>query len=1054
MRGSLWLALPLTLAAPLPAAPAITEFMAANTRTLADSDGQFSDWIELHNPDPVAVNLAGWYLTDDAKNLTRWQLPAITIPPGGYLLVFASDKNRRDPTKELHANFELEASGEYLGLVMPDGTTIVSQFGPKFPEQLDDISYGVTQPSAVGEAPRTGHFRTPTPGAQNGGVETLLLLERVTLSRTSGPFTGTVTLTLSGAAEGQRIRYVMAPPAVTGAAVPEPSAASTAYSGPITLSTSVIVRASVFSADDRQHGNPATGHYVRLATAGTSRVDTFASQLPLLVIDTHGSGELEKDGVERPAWLYAWNRPAPGGTALTNPPTTVSSLTTNVRGSSSAEFPKKGFTIRLTDSTGKDNALPLFGLPSFSTWVLVGPWTYDPTYLHNAIIYDLNNRIGRWAPRTQVVEVFLNSNGGDLDYSDYVGLYIFTDALRIDKKRVDLENLGPNDLSGNAVTGGYLMKFDVPAAEDFSFQTKRNYPGAPNALIVTSPKAEDLPQAQRDYIQGYVQNFEDALYADLASGWRQRTHLDFIDRDAWIDYHILETLSMNADAFVRSAYMTKDRRGRLVAGPAWDYDRALGGGDPRTVNPEVWAGGNGATEFWTYGWWGILAKDPEFMQAWIDRWQKLRQKELSTANVSTLIDGHAAQIGSVAPARDATKWPTDAAGFGNTPRFPNGWQGEVNNLKSFLQRRSAWIDTKFFAPPTIANANGILTVTPAPGTRLAYTTDGSDPRALGGAVASTATLSSGPVTLSNTLKLQARSYSASFNPNTLPGSPWSSLVGNPGRLINLSILTELAAGDTFTMGFVVGGAGTNGPKALLARAAGPSLAQLGVSAFLPDPTMSLINTSSSPAATVATNNDWNGTSALSTAFAAVGAFAYAAPSSKDAAIFQSSLAPGNYTVQVSDTSTSAKGTVIAELYDATPAATVGATTPRLVNVSVLKRLGAGLTAGFVIGGGSAKSVLIRAIGPTLESAFGVPDTVDDPKLTLFDAGSTKIGDNDDWGGTSALRSAFAAVGAFALPDASRDAALLATLAPGNYTVQVSGDKSNSGTALVEIYEIP
>jgi hypothetical protein len=163
MRGILWLALPLTLAAALPAAPAISEFMAANTRTLADSDGQFSDWIELHNPDPAAVNLAGWYLTDDAKDLTRWQLPAITIPPGGYLLVFASDKNRRDPTKELHTNFELDASGEYLGLVMPDGTTIVSQFGPKFSEQLDDISYGATQPSAVGEAPRTGHFRTPTP---------------------------------------------------------------------------------------------------------------------------------------------------------------------------------------------------------------------------------------------------------------------------------------------------------------------------------------------------------------------------------------------------------------------------------------------------------------------------------------------------------------------------------------------------------------------------------------------------------------------------------------------------------------------------------------------------------------------------------------------------------------------------------------------------------------------------------------------------------------------------------------------------------------------------
>jgi hypothetical protein len=1032
------------LAGPAVCEPVITEFGAATNRSFAAANGDFLDWIELHNPDAVAVSLAGYYLTDEAKELTKWQFPAVTIPAGGYLIVFASDKNNRDPEKELHTNFELEASGEYLGLVMPDGQTIVSQFAPKFPAQIDDVSYGTTQPGTPGETPRTGYFRTPTPGARNGGAETLLLLERVTLSRSSGPFTGTITLTMMGAAEGQRIRYVAAAPSVTtGATVAEPTATAAEYTGPLTVSTSTIVRAAVFSADNSQRGFSTTAHYVRLTTSGAARIDTFASQLPLLVIDTHGSGALEKDGRNHPGWIYSWNRPAPGGTTITAPPTATSALNTEVRGSSSAFFPKKGFNLRFTDSNGRDKSVPLFGLPSFDRWALVGPWVYDPTFVHNGLMYELSNRIGRWAPRTQLVEVFFNANGGDLDYTDYAGIYILTDSLQVDKKRVDIAALGPKDISGTAVTGGYLLKSDVPDDDDFSFQTKRNYPASPLALNVSSPDAADLVTAQREYIQGYVQTFEDALYADSAGGWRQRTYLDYIDRDSWVDHHILNTLSMSADAFIRSAYLMKDRRGRIVAGPVWDYDRALGGGDPRTQIPTIWNGGDNATDVWNYGWWGMLVRDPDFMQAWIDRWQRLRQREFSSANLGALVDGFAAQIGPAAAARDAARWPDNAS------RFGTGWQGEIDNLKSFLTQRSAWIDAKFNAVPTVANTSGLLTLTPVAGTQLAYTTDGTDPRASGGGVSAAARLSATPVTLANTVNLQARSYRANVNPATIPGSPWSSPIGNPGRLINLSILTQLAEGDTFTMGFVIGGPGTSGAKALLARAAGPSLAQLGVTDAHTDPKLEFYNGTTK----LAENDNWGGAAGISNVFAQVGAFAYIAPTSKDAAVFNAAVAPGNNSVVVSGVG-NASGTVIAELYDATPANTIGATTSRLVNVSVLKHLGTGLTTGFVINGGSAKNVLIRAIGPTLETAFNVGGVVEDPQLTLFDATATKIGENDDWGGTAALTAAFAAVGAFALPADSRDAALLATLAPGNYTVQVRGNKTNTGIGLVEVYEVP
>ena len=132
-----------------------------------------------------------------------------------------------------------------------------------------------------------------------------------------------------------------------------------------------------------------------------------------------------------------------------------------------------------------------------------------------------------------------------------------------------------------------------------------------------------------------------------------------------------------------------------------------------------------------------------------------------------------------------------------------------------------------------------------------------------------------------------------------------------------------------------------------------------------------------------------------------------------------------------------------------------AATPRLINVSVNKPIDAGstLTAGFVIGGDTARTVLVRAIGPGL-AAFGVGGTIGDPRLTLYNSASAVIAENDNWGGDAQLTAAGGNVGAFGIADAgSKDAMLLVTLAPGNYTAQVSG-ATGGGTALVEIYEVP
>src|SRR5688572_7792915 len=101
----------------------ISEFMASNGSTLADEDGAYSDWIEIYNGGATTVSLAGWYLTDASANLIKWQFPATNIQPHSFMVVFASGKNRRIPGAPLHTSFSLDAGGEYLALVKPDGVT-------------------------------------------------------------------------------------------------------------------------------------------------------------------------------------------------------------------------------------------------------------------------------------------------------------------------------------------------------------------------------------------------------------------------------------------------------------------------------------------------------------------------------------------------------------------------------------------------------------------------------------------------------------------------------------------------------------------------------------------------------------------------------------------------------------------------------------------------------------------------------------------------------------------------------------------------------------------
>ncbi len=253
------------------------------------------------------------------------------------------------------------------------------------------------------------------------------------------------------------------------------------------------------------------------------------------------------------------------------------------------------------------------------------------------------------------------------------------------------------------------------------------------------------------------------------------------------------------------------------------------------------------------------------------------------------------------------------------------------------------------------------------------------------------------------------------------------------RITNVSIRTPLAVGQTLIVGLSMSG----GAKAVLVRAVGPGLSPFGVSDAMTDPRLMLFR----GAVVEGASDDWGGGPTLAATFASVGAFALPA-GSRDAALV--ATIDGGRTVQVVGAS---PGTVLVEAYDA------GAgDSPRLVNVSARNRVNGSsepLIAGFTVVGNAPRTILIRGVGPTLAS-FGVLGALSDPSLELY-SGATKINENDTW--ATSLSATFGAVGAFALIPGGRDAALLVTLAPGGYTVQVSGVGGATGDALIELYEV-
>ena len=729
----------------------LSEFLAVNESGLRDENNELSPWIELHNGGGSVVNLAGWFLTDTRTNLTKWRFPSVGILPEKDLVVFASGANRTGDPMYLHTNFRLSPEGNYLALVNR-ATNIVSEFAPE--PQTSDVSDGRVR----GEPALRGYFARPTPGRPNTSAGKGFA-PGVTFSRPAGNFVEPFPLELTCESSNGPvvIRYTL-----DGAM---PTSASPAYSAPIWITNTAQLRARAWQAG-KLPGPPQSAAYLRLFT----NVLEFRSSLPLLILDTFGR-EVPLGGSDNFVHLSLFE-PVQGRTSLTNPPTLTTRAGYRIRGSTSAGMPQSGFAVKLLDEFNDEKSQGVLGLPADSDWILYAPNAYDPVLIHNPFIHQLSRDLGRYSPRTRFVEVFWVRNSGRVRETHYNGLYVLEEKIKIARDRVNIDRLGAGDVKPPAVTGGYILKFDRlgPGESGLSVAGDRG-------LVYVEPKEQviTLPQRapQLEYLRKYFEDFNRALHGPK---WKDPLtgYAAYLDVDAAIDFHVLEVLSGNVDAMVLSTFFHKPRNGKIVCGPHWDFDRALGSTDGRDADPRQWETG----PFFGGDWWPRLFRDPDFWQRWVDRWQELRLSHFSETNLHGLIDRLAREVGDAQP-REYRKWGFEPRG--------GSYVSEIHLMKRWLSARVEFIDRQLATPPRLGREarpteRGVRLTLTVPdrstNTTIYYTLDGTDPRGAQGTVSPQALMYTEPVTLEAAAIVTARTRDVQRRQTGGPpvSTPWSRAV--------------------------------------------------------------------------------------------------------------------------------------------------------------------------------------------------------------------------------------------------------------------------------------
>lgn len=741
------------------AEPLINEVMANNESTLADGQGEFDDWVEIYNGGNTPLDLSGYFLSDDAGDVARWQIPldsGIVIPAGGYAGLWL-DGDPEDGAD--HLPFRLASEGEVLFLTDPDGVTVVDEV--VLPPQHPNISYGRDE--------TTGEFRyliNPTPGLMNDPTG-VAVLEGVTFSEEAGTFEATFDLVLSTTSAGADIRYTL------DGSLPS-SGNGEVYSGAISVSGTSCVRAALFLG-----ATQISPVETRIFLAVASDLAGFDSNLPIVLLDSQGydySGDDDPrtDYPSQPVCSAMIEVGESGRAGVLDEAQFVGRAGMNVRGASSKTWPKKQFKFETWDEEDNDRDVSLLGMPSESDWLLQAPY-FDKTLMRNEFVFHWWRAMGYYSPRTRYVEVFLNPDPGEpFGMQHYQGVYLLTEKIKRSAERLDLSRLDAGDVAEPEITGGYSVQA-TNLNEDW-------VNGEGTRYKYVDPAEDELLPVQQAWLKDYIDAAEGSVYAanfaDPEEGYAK-----YLDVPSQVDYDIMRELSRNTDG--ASAFFSIDRGGKLKMGPLWDYNQALGlsslGTSALGYGYETfgWNGYYMRAGHWL-AWWNELDDDPVYQQAWNDRWVELREGVLSTDALLAKIDGDAAML-EEAQVRNFEKW--DILGVavyvvnGRTRADPGDlsrdtYAKEVTFMRDWVEDRVVWIDSQVPSPPDFSQNGGAVgsgyLLTMSEGTSFApfegdvfYTTDGTDPMD-GGGVEYT-----GPVVLNERVQVMARTMSS--------GGSWSTL---------------------------------------------------------------------------------------------------------------------------------------------------------------------------------------------------------------------------------------------------------------------------------------
>lgn len=428
-----------------------------------------------------------------------------------------------------------------------------------------------------------------------------------------------------------------------------------------------------------------------------------ASEIPYFVINSFGKRIINEPKVAGSLEVFVNEQ-----SVFSNP------LGIEIRGSSSQRiFPKLSYGIEFWNGRGDDVSIEILGLTKEEDWILNGPYS-DKTHLRNVLLFDLSNAIGRWAPKTRFAELHLNGA--------YRGAYVFMEKIKQGSGRLDIEPMGTSVTTGAELTGGYILKIDKTSgdigndednvaaySEAFGFRSKYSpnesihsfepygtKRGIETYFLYEYPRAELINSAQKNYVQQYINDFEDALVEEDFSD-DSRMYENYIDVNSFVDFFILNELSANPDAYRLSTYLHKRQNGKLAMGPAWDFNLAFGNDARSTTDTWMYQYNNGnPNNLWlVHFWWGKLLEDSKFRQAIKRRWGALRANELSQIVIETKIDDWITYLASNGVIdRNFTRWPVLGEKLPFNNFVGNSYEEEIDYVKDWIQQRATWMDSE------------------------------------------------------------------------------------------------------------------------------------------------------------------------------------------------------------------------------------------------------------------------------------------------------------------------------------------------------------------------